>query len=165
MAIKTWGFEGKATGARQESGNFTQPGQWIGPVAEGWYTFTINMNDEQKIHTYQWTAIEAPTVEYNHISVIGTINGTNWDTDFDLTQCAKAPHNWYLLDLQLTADAKLKFRANHNWDTKDWGGDGSQPVSQVNYSLPAGTEDISVPAGTYDIYLNDITGDWSILKK
>lgn len=162
---KTWGFDGKATGARQESGNFAQPGQWIGPVAEGWYTFTINMDDGQKIHTYQWTEIEAPTVEYNQISVIGAINGTNWDTDFDLTQCKKAPHNWCLLDFEVTSNAELKFRANHNWDTKDWGGDGSQPVSQVNYSLPAGTKNISVPAGVYDIYLNDITGNWSILKK
>jgi hypothetical protein len=162
---KTWGFDGKATAPRQESGKFAQPGQWIGPVTEGWYTFTINMDDDKKIHTYQWTAIEAPTVEYSQISIIGTINGSNWDKDFDLTQCKKAPHNWYLLDFEITGNAELKFRANHNWDTKDWGGDGSQPISQVNYTLPIGTENINVPAGTYDLYLNDITGNWSILKK
>jgi hypothetical protein len=162
---KTWGFEGKATGARQESGTFVQPGQWLGPLTEGWYTLTIEMDEEKNIHTYQWTAAEAPTVEYANISLIGTINGTNWDTDFDLTQCAKAPHNWCLLDFELTGDAKLKFRANHNWDTKDWGGDGSQSIAQTVYTLPTGSTDITVPAGVYDFYLNDITGNWTILKK
>lgn len=165
VTTKTWGFDGKATGARQESGKFAQPGQWMGPLTEGWYTLSINMDEENDIRSYQWTAVETPTVEYSHISVIGTINGTNWDTDFDLTQCAKAPHNWYLLDFELTAGAKLKFRANHNWDTKDWGGDDSQPLNPTVYTLPAGSSDITVPAGTYDIYLNDITGDWTILKK
>ncbi|MCK8621708.1 hypothetical protein [Prevotella sp. E13-27] len=161
---KTWGFEGKATGARKESGTFAQPGQWLGPLTEGWFTLTIEMDEEKNIRTYQWTAAEAPTVEYTNISLIGTINGTNWDSDFDLTQCAKAPHNWCLLGFELSGDAKLKFRANHNWDTKDWGGDGSQPISQTVYTLSNGSSDITVPAGTYDFYLNDITGNWTILK-
>lgn len=160
----TWGFDGKATGARKESGKFAQPGQWIGPLEEGWYTFTITMDEEKNIHNYQWTAVAAPTVTYSNISIIGTINGSSWDKDFDLTQCAKAPHNWYLLDFELTADALLKFRANHNWETKDWGGDGSQPIAQTIYTLTTGKENIAVPAGTYDIYLNDITGNWTILK-
>ena len=161
----TWGFNGRATAARTESGDFAQPGQWMGPLTEGWYTLTINMDEENDVHNYQWSAVETPTVDYTQISIIGTINGTNWDTDFDLTQCAKAPHNWSLLDFELTAESKLKFRANHNWDTKDWGGDGSQPLNPTVYTLPAGSTDITVPAGTYDFYLNDITGDWSILKK
>ena len=162
---KTWGFDGRVTAPRTESGKFAQPGQWMGPLAEGWYTLTINMNEDTDERTYQWAAIDEPTVEYSQISIIGTINGSNWDKDFDLTQCAKAPHNWCLLDFQLTADAKLKFRANHNWDTKDWGGDGSQPIAQTIYTLPAGSSNIDVPAGTYDLYLNDITGNWTILKK
>ena len=161
---KTWGFNGRATAARTESGDFAQPGQWMGPLEEGWFTLTINMDEETDVRNYQWTAVEAPTVEYSQISIIGTINGTNWDTDFDLTQCAKAPHNWCLLDFELSADAKLKFRANHNWETKDWGGDNSQPLNPTVYTLPAGSSDIAVPAGTYDFYLNDITGDWTILK-
>lgn len=161
---KTWGFNGRATAARTESGDFAQPGQWMGPLTEGWFTLTINMDEETGVRNYQWTAVEAPTTEYTQISIIGTINGTNWDTDFDLTPCAKAPHNWCLLDFELSADAKLKFRANHNWDTKDWGGDDSQPLSPTVYTLPAGSKDVTVPAGTYDFYLNDITGDWTILK-
>ena len=125
---------------------------------------TITMDEEKNIHKYSFASIAAPSHEYTNISIIGTINGSNWDKDFELTQCAKAPHNWCMLDFELTADAKLKFRANKNWETKDWGGDGSQPISNVVYTLPKGSSDITVPAGKYDFYLNDITGDWTILK-
>lgn len=161
---KTWGFNGTSKGTRVVAGDFAQPGQWLGPLTEGWYTFTITMDEENNKHSYKWTAVDAPSVSYTNISIIGTINGSSWDKDFELTQCAKAPHNWCLLNFELTADAKLKFRANKNWETKDWGGDGSQPISNVVYTLPKGSSDITVPAGKYDFYLNDITGDWTILK-
>lgn len=162
---KTWGFSGTARGDRTVQGDFKQPGQWLGPLSEGWYTFTITMDEENNIHKYKWTAIEAPTASYTNISIIGSFGGTNWGTDVELTQCAAAPHNWCLLDYELTGEnIELKFRANNNWDTKDWGGDGSQPISPVVYTLPAGGENIKVPAGKYDFYLNDITGQWSILK-
>jgi hypothetical protein len=112
---------------------------------------------KQQVHKYQWTAIEAPSTSYTNISLV--VGGS----DVDLTECTKAPHNWYLLDFQLTETTQVKFRANHS-DAKVWGGNGSLTISQVNYSMPTGTEEITVPAGTYDIYLNDITGNWSILK-
>lgn len=156
-----WGVKSSAF---KESGTLEKGALWtIGN--EGWYTLTITMDEDNNIHNYQWTAIPEPTVTYTNISIIGTINGTSWDTDFELTQCKNAPHNWYLLDFELTADAKLKFRANKNWDTKDWGGDGSQPISKVVYTLNQGATDIAVPAGKYDFYLNDITGNWTILQK
>ncbi len=161
---KAWGYSGTGLKERPENGSMKQAGGWLGPKVEGWYTMTIKMDEEKDIHTYQFTAIETPIAEYTNIGIIGTINGTNWDTDFELIQCAKAPHNWCLLDFELTADAILKFRANKNWDTKDWGGDGSQKISQTVYTLPAGSSNITVPAGTYDFYLNDITGQWTILK-
>jgi hypothetical protein len=160
---KAWGYNGSGLKERPESGSMKQSGGWLGPKKEGWYTMTIVMDEEKDIHNYQFTEIEAPTTTYNSISLIGTINGSNWDKDFDLVQCAKAPHNWCLLDFELAADAKLKFRANHEWNG-DWGGDGSQPISSVVYTLPQGGSDIAVPAGKYDFYLNDITGDWIILK-
>ena len=97
------------------------------------------------------------TEKYNKISIVGA-NGEK-----DLTQCKVAPHNWYLLDYEVTAETKVKFRANPA-DTKVWGGDGSQPITPVVYTLPTGDKEITVPAGTYDIFLNDITGNWTILK-
>ena len=170
-SLKVWEHEGynkttEAWGvksmAHKESGDLVKGAIWnIGNV--GWYTLTITMDEDKNIHTYKWTAIEAPTTEYTNISIIGTVNGSNWDKDFDLTQCKSAPHNWYLMNFELTADAELKFRAEHAWG-KDWGGDGSQPISNVVYSLPTGDKNIIVPAGKYDIYFNDITGQWTILK-
>lgn len=161
---KAWGYSGTGTAVRPESGGLKLTGLAVGPQTKGWYTMTITMDEEKNIHKYSFASIAAPSHEYTNISIIGTINGSNWDKDFELTQCAKAPHNWCMLDFELTADAKLKFRANKNWETKDWGGDGSQPISNVVYTLPKGSSDITVPAGKYDFYLNDITGDWTILK-
>lgn len=152
----SWGFNGGNNDPRLESGNFKKAGGWLGPVTEGWYTFTITMDEENNIHKYQWTAVQE-TEKYNQISIVGA-NGEK-----DLTQCKVAPHNWYLLDYEVTAETKVKFRANHA-DTKVWGGDGSQPITPVVYTLPTGDKDITVPAGTYDIFLNDITGNWTILK-
>jgi len=161
---KAWGYSGSGLKEREETGNLKTAGGWLGPKTEGWYTLTIQMDEDKNIHTYQWTSISEPTTTYTNISIIGTINGSSWDKDFELTQCEKAPHNWCLLDFELKDAANLKFRANKNWDTKDWGGDGSQKIGKVVYTLPTGTEDIEVPAGTYDFYLNDITGDWIILQ-
>ena len=152
----SWGFKGGNNDPRLESGDFKKAGGWLGPVTEGWYTFTITMDEENNIHKYQWTAVQE-TEKYNQISIVGA-NGEK-----DLTQCKVAPHNWYLLDYEVTAETKVKFRANHA-DTKVWGGDGSQPITPVVYTLPTGNKEITVPAGTYDIFLNDITGNWTILK-
>lgn len=152
----SWGFNGGNNDPRLESGNFKKAGGWLGPVTEGWYTFTITMDEENNIHKYQWTAVQE-TEKYNQISIVGA-NGEK-----DLTQCKVAPHNWYLLDYEVTAETKVKFRANHA-DTKVWGGDGSQPITPVVYTLPTGDKEITVLAGTYDIFLNDITGNWTILK-
>ena len=152
----SWGFNGGSKDERLVSGDFKKAGGWLGPVTEGWYTFTITMDEENNIHKYQWTAVQE-TEKYNQISIVGA-NGEK-----DLTQCKVAPHNWYLLDYEVTAETKVKFRANHA-DTKVWGGDGSQPITPVVYTLPTGDKEITVLAGTYDIFLNDITGNWTILK-
>jgi len=160
---KTWGFNGTARGNRTEEGDFAQPGQWLGPLSEGWYTFEITMDEENETHSYKWTAIDEPTTSYTNISIIGTINGDSWTTDYDLTQCSSAPHNWYLMNFSIPEGVDLKFRANHGWE-KSWGGDGSKSIGRACYTLPAGYKNIKVSAGTYNFYLNDITGEWSIFK-
>ena len=155
----------------KESGSLKQGGTWLGPLTEGWYTLTIKMDEKKDKHNYEWSSVTAPTTNYTSISIIGNFNGTSWDNDVDLTECVKARHNWCLLGYEVKSDdgsdVELKFRANHAWSNNngaEWGGDGSQHITQAVYTLPAGTENIKVPVGTYNFYLNDITGQWSILK-
>lgn len=129
------------------------------PTVGDYYTFTMDMNTQ----TYTWTQVDPATVtDYNHVSLIGGFN--NWDengTEVDLAEVA--PHNWYGV-MTLEADSELKFRANHGWDVS-WGcADKSVPLGD-SYYLPIGGDNITVSAGTYAFYLNDITGEWSIVRQ
>ena len=72
-------------------------------------------------------------------------------------------HNWYA-ELTLTSDTELKFRANHAWDVS-WGTTKGTAVDSKLYYGETGSENITVPAGSYKCYLNDITGQWSIVAK
>lgn len=131
----------------------------IGPSeSQVWATFTVNMGSR----TYEWTIIDAPTTEYEAISVIGGFNGWSDTGEIELTQVAAAPHNWYGRGT-IAEDTELKFRANHAWAV-NWGSDKSAAISEDKYYVTPGGENIIVPAGTYDFYLNDITGNWSIAK-
>ena len=129
------------------------------PTTDEYYTFTMDMNAQ----TYTWTKLDPATItEYTSVSLIGGFN--NWDengTEVDLAEVA--PHNWYGV-MTLEADSELKFRANHGWDVS-WGcADKSVPLGD-SYYLPIGGDNITVSAGTYAFYLNDITGEWSIVRQ
>lgn len=143
--------DGSETGSLIPGGD----GAFQSPAA-GYYTLTINMND----NSYSWEAVATPT-EYTSVSLIGDFNG--WGGDVDLTQLEKAPHNWYAC-VTIETDGGLKFRANHDWAVS-WGTSDKETAIGDTYYLPLGGENINVPAGTYDFYLNDITGRWSIVKK
>lgn len=131
----------------------------IGPSeSQVWAVFTADMGSR----TYEWTIIDAPTAEYNAISVIGGFNEWKDEGEIELTQLESAPHNWYAR-ATIAQDTELKFRANHNWDV-NWGGDGSAAIDEEKYYVTPGGENIKVPEGTYDFYLNDITGNWSIAR-
>jgi hypothetical protein len=123
--------------------------------SETWATLTINMGTK----TYEWTILNAPT-EYEAVGIIGGFN--EWSADVDMTQLEKAPHNWYVRHT-LAADTELKFRANHAWDV-NWGGNGSAEIGEDVYYLAPGGDNIKVPAGTYDFYLNDVTGNFCIVR-
>jgi len=141
--------DGSATGTLIPGGD----GAFQSPAA-GYYTLTINMND----NSYSWEAVAEPT-EYTSVSLIGDFNG--WDGDTDLTQLELAPHNWYAR-VTIESDGGLKFRADHDWATS-WGTTDKETPIGDTYYLEPGDQNINVPAGTYDFYLNDITGRWSIV--
>ncbi len=131
-------------------------GAIMAPTGDEYYTFTVDMTNQ----TYSWTKLEnqSPTV-YTSVSLIGDFN--NWGGDVDMKEVA--PHNWYV-EYTVPSDGGLKFRADHDWATS-WGTSDKETAIGDAYYLPLGTDNINVPAGTYDFYLNDITGEWNIVKR
>ena len=131
----------------------------VAPTKGEYYTFTMDMNAQ----TYTWTKLDPSTItEYTSVSLIGDFN--NWDvegTEVDLTEVA--PHNWYGV-MTVEADGGLKFRANHAWDVS-WGAASKDTPLGDSYYLPIGGDNITVSAGTYAFYLNDITGEWNIVRQ
>lgn len=143
--------DGSASGSMINSGaqSFQSP-------EAGFYTLSINKKDM----SYTWTRLDNQTpTEYTSVSLIGDFNG--WGGDVDLEQVAA--HNWFV-EYTVPSNGGLKFRANHAWDTS-WGTSDKETAIGDSYYLPIGGENINVPAGTYQFYLNDITGEWNIVKK
>ena len=97
---------------------------------------------------------------FNSVSVIGSIAGTGWDTDFEMTQ---DPYRQiFYVDLEnVTAGSEFKFRFDNSWDF-NLGGD-------VN-KLSNGGDNLKIEEdGNYRIFLdiNDwdaCTASWSTSK-
>ncbi|MBR4809677.1 MAG: hypothetical protein IK031_05300 [Bacteroidales bacterium] len=95
-------------------------------------------------------------------SLIGTLNGTSWDTDFDLDKVSG--DIWRIRQVSLTESDEFKIRADHAW-SKSVGGPEENEVSIIDDSNPygvykpeigvafaAGDKNIRVGvAGEYDI--------------
>lgn len=153
---KAWGTAVDGDGAASgnlicvDSKSFQSP-------AAGFYTLTINMNSS----TYEWTPVtEGPA--YETVSIIGDFNGWNGDVDMQQVNPGNNDnHNWYV-EATIPTSGGLKFRANHDW-TVNWGGGAGDAVDSKVYYGNVGGENITVPAGKYRFYLNDITGQWSIV--
>lgn len=158
-----WGDWGKAwstptDGDNSPSGNLVKDGSgaMVCPEPGAFYTYTINMGD----FTYAWTKCDNQSpAEYTSISLIGIDN--DWNTDYELT--ASAPHNWYVKNFTFGAKTEFKFRADGAWDA-NWGveldlGETPYGVGKQNGS------NMTAPDGTFDIYFNDITGEFTFVKK
>ena len=70
--------------------------------------------------------------------VIGNICGTNWDTDFQMTEIE--PNVWQSEELELNEGDTLKVRYGGTWDQNygiahDW--DGSDPMTLEARLMPA----------------------------
>ena len=95
-------------------------------------------------------------------SLIGTIGGTNWDTDTDMVNTTG--DIWVARLVTLTADDEFKIRADHDW-TENYGGSEANDYSTIDPENPydvfkpelgvafaAGDKNIHVGvAGTYDV--------------
>ena len=95
-------------------------------------------------------------------SLIGTIGGTSWDTDTDMTNTTG--DIWVARLVTLTANDEFKIRADHSWD-ENYGGPEANDHSTIDPENPydvykpelgvafaAGDKNIHVGvAGTYDV--------------
>ena len=84
-------------------------------------------------------------------SLIGTVGGTAWDTDFDLANTIG--DIWIIRNVAIGADELFKIRADHDW-AKSVGGPGEEDeyVPTVGVAFEAGEKNIKVGvAGNYDI--------------
>ena len=66
-------------------------------------------------------------------SLIGTLNGTSWDTDFDLKNTSGK--TWVIENVAVTANDEFKIRADHDW-AKSVGGPEGNDKSTIDASNP-----------------------------
>ena len=102
-------------------------------------------------------------------SIIGTVNGTSWDTDFDLTE--KESGVWTYSGLTLTDSDEFKLRKDHAW-SESVGGPEANATSTIDATNPydvykpvlgtafaTGGMNIAVQvAGTYDVVYDTNAG-------
>ena len=102
-------------------------------------------------------------------SIIGTVDGTSWDTDFDLTETETGV--WKYNGLTLTETDEFKLRQNHAW-TVGVGGPEANATSTIDPENPyevykpelgtafaTGDKNIAVQvAGTYDVVYDTNAG-------
>ena len=95
-------------------------------------------------------------------SLIGTIGGSNWDTDFDLSN--PAGDTWKISNVAMNEGEEFKIRADHKWD-ESYGGPEANAQSTIDAANPygvyapaigtafeAGSVNIRVPAsGNFDV--------------
>lgn len=109
-------------------------------------------------------------------SIIGTVDGTSWDTDFDLTE--KESGVWIYNGLTLTETDEFKIRQNHDWPGSV-GGPEANAKSNIDPTNPydvykpelgtafaTGDKNIAVQvAGTYDVVYDTNAGTITVSEK
>lgn len=89
--------------------------------------------------------IELVKTSYYGWAVIGTANGTNWDTDFEM-EIQEDGTTYKLEGVEFADGGEFKVRQGHGWDN-NYGADGV-----------AGGDNVKVDAGTYTITFDSTTG-------
>lgn len=102
-------------------------------------------------------------------SLVGTLGGTNWDTDIDMVNTSG--DIWMARNVEVTASDEFKIRADHSWDTNFGGPEGNStstidsenpyPVYTpvVGEAFKTGDKNIQIGvAGHYDITFDNAAG-------
>ena len=77
----------------------------------------------------------APEEKPKMWSLIGTLNGTGWDTDFDMSNTGG--DTWMIRSVKVTASDEFKIRADHDW-AKSVGGPEENSTSTISADNPYG---------------------------
>lgn len=121
----------------------------IGVPTDGeYYTFTADIENM----TYTWTKLDnQKPVSYSSMSLTGDF--LSWGEGGAGALKETAPNNWYA-QITIPSDGQIKFRSGDKW----WG--GPYNISETNYGVADGGENMTIPAGTYDVFFNDITSQY-----
>ena len=115
------------------------------PVSAGQYRVYLNLNDwdhpTAKLSTSMYGKPEEsepePDLKPKVWSLIGTLSGSSWDNDFDMTNTSG--DIWVIRSVAVTANDEFKIRADHDWGT--------------NYGGPEGNSQSTIdPANPYEVY-------------
>ena len=114
---------------------------------------TLDFNAGTATVTGEGEGPQAP----DFVSLIGTINETNWDTDFDMETLDG--ETWTIKGVTLTANDMFKIRENHDWIVSYGGpeatgkvGDDDVYTPELGKEFAAGSTNINVgKAGEYAI--------------
>ena len=118
------------------------------PVPAGFYKVVLDLD--------ALTITVAPGDVY---ALIGTINGTSWDTDFLLTES-----DGVYTSETVNITGGFKIRHNYSWADEDtYGADGEVTVGQPFTAVQPGS-DISVPAGNYKVSFVPATKEVTITQ-
>ena len=111
----------------------------------------------------------APVEKPKMWSLIGTLNGTAWDTDFDLANTSG--DIWVIRNVAVTASDEFKIRADHDWG-KSVGGPEENATSTIDETNPYGVykpelgkafeaKDKNIQIGVAGVY--DVTFDYAAM--
>ena len=126
-------------------------------------TITLDFNAGTAMVTGEGQASDKPKAW----SLVGTVNGTSWDTDYDLTNTSG--DTWVIQNVAIGAADEFKIRADHDWAKSVGGPEGNDQ----NTSDPSNVYDVYKPtvgtvftAGSYNIRIGvegnyDITFDYA----
>ena len=131
---------------------------WIEPA--GYYKIVVNTKDK----TCTITPYEATPKVYDMICITGSF--CDW-SDVNMTPANKTGENhvWaYELTVPDGAVEQIKFKIPASWDT-NWGYGTADGEVNVCGKGTSGGKNIGVAEGTWIVMFNDMTGEFSIIKK
>lgn len=106
---------------------------------DGWYFIKLNVNDDMSVGMITLEKNSA----VNGWTVIGTVNGTNWDADFEMAIQNDGTTFKSVDAFEMTAGTEFKVRQGHNWDVS-YGNGGDNFVVEAD--------------GTYTVVFDSTTG-------